>query len=108
MNAYTTSGFDGATATATRPHGFAGSPFALVSSAAHVVPPSVLLNSPLALGASGPSPPERNVHPLRRKSHMPAYSVLGDVGSIVISEQPVDGLAPARIFVQLFPASVVR
>src|SRR5215472_18275694 len=102
MNAYTTLGFDGATATATRPHGFAGSPFALdVSNAVHVVPPSVLLNSPLALGLSGPSPPERKVHPFRRKSHMPAKRVLGDAGSIVISEHPVDALAPASTFVQL-------
>src|SRR5215831_18683988 len=109
MNAYTTSGFDGATATATRPHGFAGNPFALDgSSAVHVAPPSVLLNNPLALGASGPSPPERNAQPLRRKSHMPAYSVFGDAGSIVISEQPVEALPPASTFVQVFPPSVVR
>src|SRR5262252_6367218 len=97
MNAYTTFGLEGATVTATRPHGFAGSPFALLSSSCvHVVPPSVLLNNPLALGLSGPSLPERNVHPLRRKSHMPAKSVLGDDGSMVISEQPVDALGPAR------------
>src|SRR5215831_7798329 len=73
MNAYTTFGFDGATATATRPHGLAGRPLAVASANGdHVVPPSVLLNNPLALGLSGPSPPDRNVHPFRRKSHIPA------------------------------------
>jgi hypothetical protein len=87
MNAYTTLGFDGATVTATRPHGLGGSPLAVdESSCFHVVPPSVLLNRPLPLGASEPSPPERNVQPLRRKSHMPAYSVLGDDGSMDIME----------------------
>src|SRR5947207_238064 len=109
MNAYTTFGFDGATVTATRPHGLAGNPLPLFSSSAvHDVPPSVLLNNPLPLGASGPSPPERNVHPLRRKSHIPAYNVRGDDGSIVINEQPVDAFDPARTFVQLLPPSVVR
>src|SRR6266567_96581 len=72
MNAYTTSGLEGATATATRPHGFTGSPVAAVLRSIHVAPPSVVLNSAEALGAVGPSPPERNVQPLRRKSHMPA------------------------------------
>src|SRR5258705_8576232 len=73
MTAYTTFGLDGATVTATRPHGLGGSPFAVLSSSCvQVAPPSVVLNRPLPLGAVGPSPPERNVHPLRRKSHMPA------------------------------------
>src|SRR2546421_4615509 len=73
MNAYTTSGFEGATATAMRPNGFAGSPFAFASvSSVQFTPPSVLLNKPLPLDAPGPSPPERNVQPLRRKSHRPA------------------------------------
>src|ERR1019366_9405826 len=109
MNAYTIFGFDGATVTATRPHGFAGSPVALLASSEdHVAPPSVLLNRPLALGASGPSPPERNVQPFRRKSHMPAYSVPGDDGSMVINEQPVEAFAPASTFDQLLPPSVVR
>src|SRR5256885_17086922 len=73
MNAYTMSGLNGATVTATRPHGFAGSHFAVDSfRSLQVAPPSVLLNNPLALGAVSPSPPERNVHPFRRKSHMPA------------------------------------
>jgi hypothetical protein len=100
---------DGATVTATRPHGLAGRPFADLSSrAVQVVPPSVLLKRPLALGLSGVSPPERKVQPLRRKSHMPAKSVRGDEGSIVIREQPVEALVPARTFVQVLPASVVR
>src|SRR3954463_3011934 len=73
MTAYTTRGFDGATATATRPHGLAGRPaFLSAVSSVHVAPPSVLLNMPLPLGAVGPLPPERNVQPWRRKSHMPA------------------------------------
>src|SRR5712691_9304944 len=108
MNAYTTFACDGATATATRPHGLAGSPAALLaSSSVHDAPPSVLLKRPLPLGASGPSPPERNVHPLRRKSHMPAKSVLGFWGSIESIEQPVDRLAPFRTFVHVLPPSVV-
>src|SRR2546425_2039412 len=79
MNAYPTLGFEGATATATRPHGLVGRPLALwASSSVHDAPPSVVLNRPLPLGALGPSPPERNVHPLRRKSHVPAKSVFGD------------------------------
>src|SRR5260370_41526148 len=73
INAYTTFGFEGATETATRPHGLVGNPFALCSSSSvQEPPPSVLLKSPLPLGALGPSPPERNVHPFRRKSHTPA------------------------------------
>src|SRR6185295_4443112 len=108
MNAYTTLGFDGATVTATRPHGLGGSPFALLSSSCvQLAPPSVLLNNPLPLGASGPSPPERNVHALRRKSHIPAYSVREFFESIVSIEQPVELLPPARILVQDFPPSVV-
>src|SRR5258705_5956465 len=73
MNAYTTSGLDGATVTATRPHGFGGKPDALADvSSVQVAPPSVLLNIPEALGAMALSPPERNVQPRRRTSHIPA------------------------------------
>src|SRR6266576_3042908 len=82
MNAYTTSGFDGATVTATRPHGLAGRPVAPAGSSLQVAPPSVLLNSPEALGAVALSPPDRNVQPRRRKSHIPAYCVLGFDASI--------------------------
>src|SRR6266851_5597841 len=105
MNAYTISGLDGATATATRPHGFGGSP-APVSSV-QVAPPSVLLKTPDALGTVALSPPERNVQPRRRKSHMPAYSVPGRDGSIDSIEQPVDALAPFSTCVQVLPPSVV-
>src|SRR5437667_8973654 len=102
------SGLDGASATATRPHGFGGSPDALaVVSSVQVAPPSVLLNNPDALGAVALSPPERNVQPRRRKSHIPAYSVLGCEGSIVSSEHPVDRLAPRSTLVHVFPPSVV-
>src|SRR5439155_14228918 len=70
INAYTTLDFEGAAATAIRPQGFAGNPLALfLSSSFQVAPPSVLLNSPLPLGAVVSSPPERTVQPLRLKSH---------------------------------------
>src|SRR5206468_9317303 len=105
MNAYTTSGFDGATATATRPHGLGGSP--LPVSSAQVAPPSVLLKTPEALGAVALSPPERNVQPRRRKSHIPAYKVWGCDGSIVIIEQPVDAVAPLRTLAHVLPPSLV-
>src|SRR6266705_2710359 len=108
MNAYTTSGFEGATATATRPHGLGGNPDALVEdSSVHVAPPSVLLNNPEALGAVALSPPERNVQPRRRKSHIPAYSVLGRDGSIASIEQPVEALPPFSTCAQVLPPSVV-
>jgi hypothetical protein len=101
-------GFDGATVTVTRPQGLEGRPLAdCSSSGAHVAPPSVDLKSPLPLDASGPSPPERNVHPFRRKSHIPAKSVEGFFESIEIIEQPVEGLDPLRILVQVLPPSVV-
>src|SRR3954447_26212724 len=55
--AYTVCGFEGATAIAIRPYGFAGRPFALFSAISlQCSPPSVDLNMPL------PGPPERNVH----------------------------------------------
>src|SRR5260370_40174025 len=106
INAYTTFGFDGATVTATRPHGLVGSPFALFSSSSvQEAPPSVLLKSPLPLGALEPSPPERNVQPLRRKSHMPAYKGLGLDGSIDSIEHPVDAVAPFSTFAHVLPPS---
>src|SRR6266550_9603542 len=71
MNAYTMSGLDGATVTATRPHGFEGKPDAPADvSSVHVAPPSVLLNIPEPLATV--ALPERNVQPRRRKSHIPA------------------------------------
>src|SRR5580700_1016758 len=94
--------------TATRPQGFAGKPLALFSSSSfQVAPPSVDSKRPLPLDAVGPSPPERNVQPFRRKSHIPAKRTLESCELIEIIEQPVERLAPLRIFVQVFPPSVV-
>src|ERR687887_14907 len=102
------SGLEGATATATRPHGLGGSPEPAVAvRSVQVAPPSVLLNRLDALGAVALSPPERNVQPRRLKSHIPAYSVLGFAGSIASIEQPVDRLAPRRTLVHVLPPSVV-
>src|SRR6266481_3287632 len=106
--AYTTFGFAGAIVTATRPQGFAGSPFALFSSSSfQVLPPSVVWKKPLPLGALGFSPPELNVHPFRRKSHMPAKRTLGSCGFMEIIEQQVERFTPLRILLQLLPPSVV-
>src|ERR1700722_13712234 len=106
--AYTTLDFDGATVTAIRPHGFAGSPCADFSSSSfHVAPPSADMNKPLPLAAVGPSPPDRNVHPLRRKSHIPANNTRGSCELIEIIAQPVERFAPLRILVQVFPPSAV-
>src|SRR5919197_2878381 len=107
MKAYTMSGLDGATATATRPHGFRGSPADPAGSSVQVAPPSVVLKRPDPLGAVVLSPPERNVQPFRRKSHIPAYSVLAFDGSIASIEQPVERLPPFRTLVHVFPPSVV-
>src|SRR5205809_7339712 len=108
MKAQATLGWDGATVTAPRAQGLDASRLALFSSCSvHDAPPSVVLNRPLALGASGPSPPERNVHPLRRKSHIPANSVFGFCGSIDIIEHPVDALVPLRTLLHVLPPSVV-
>src|SRR6266850_8556647 len=94
--------------TAMRPHGLAGSPLALFSSSSfHVVPPSVVWKNALPLAAVAFSPPERNVQPLRRKSHMPAKRVFGSCGFMEIIEQPVERLGPFRILLQFFPPSVV-
>src|SRR5208337_2106753 len=103
MLVYTTCGFDSATCTATRPHGFGGNPLALLSvTSLQCKPPSVDLNNPL------PGPPERNVHPCRRKSHIAAYMVFGSCVLRAIMAQPVEPFAPARTFVQVLPPSVVR
>src|SRR5215469_560939 len=101
-------GFEGAMVTATRPHGFEGRPLALFSSrSVQFAPPSVLTKRPLPLGDAGVSPPERNVQPLRRKSHMPAKIVLESRELIDIIEQPVEAFAPLRILFQVIPPSVV-
>src|SRR5690348_10369839 len=98
--------FDGAIATSTRPHGAAGRPFAVLIDV-HVLPPSVDRWSPEPLVAVGPSPPERNVQPLRRKSHSPASRASGFVGSMARLEQPVDALLPFRICDHVLPPSIV-
>src|SRR5215470_5997819 len=98
--------FDGAIATSTRPHGAAGRPFEVLIDV-HVLPPSVERWRPEPLVAVGPSPPERNVQPLRRKSHMPASSASGFVGSIARLEQPVDALPPFKISDHVLPPSLV-
>src|SRR5712692_1147518 len=91
-----------------RPHGFEGSPPAVFSSSSiHDAPPFVLLKSPLPLKAFGPSPPERNVQPLRRKSQSPAKIVCGFCLSIEIIEQPVEAFGPFKILVQVLPPSMV-
>src|SRR5215470_6439975 len=82
ISAYTIFPSDGAYTASTRPHGPGGRPL-LVAIDAQVLPPSVDRNIPLPLAASGPSPPERNVQPLRRKSHIPAISASGFLGSMV-------------------------
>src|SRR3954452_10769346 len=83
-----------------------GRPLA-VASDAQVLPPSVERNIPLPLGEVGPSPPERNVQPLRRKSHIPASRTSGFFGSMVTLEQPVDGFDPLSASAQVFPPSLV-
>src|ERR1700757_967027 len=95
-------------ATAMRPQGFAGSPLALFSSSScQVRPPSVVLKKPLPLGDVRLSPPDRNVQPFRRKSHMPTKRTFGSSEFMEIIEQPVDGFEPFRILSQVLPPSVV-
>src|SRR5215831_4061172 len=99
---------EGAIATASRPYGFFGKPL-LASGviSVQVLPPSVERNSPLAEGAVGLSPPERYSQPLRRKSHIAANMMSGFSGSMVMSVQPVERLAPLRTRFHVLPPSVV-
>src|SRR6202035_5744150 len=100
--AYTTCGLDGATARAILPHGLSGSPLLFPSFiSVQCSPPSVDSNSPL------PDPPERKVHPCRRKSHIEAKMVFGSCADIASIPQPVDPFAPARTFFQVLPPSEV-
>src|SRR5438132_299391 len=102
MLAYTTFGFEGATATATRPQGFSGRPLLLVSfSSVQCSPPSVETYNPL------PGPPERNVQPCLRKSQREAKIVFGASRLMAIRPQPVEPFEPARTFFQLLPPSEV-
>src|SRR6185503_3962148 len=105
-SAYTIRGSDGAYTTSTRPHGVAGRPLLAVIGA-QVRPASVERNMPLALAAFGPSPPDRNVQPWRRKSHIPAISTSEFLGSIATLEQPVEPLPPLSTSDQVLPPSAV-
>src|SRR5271165_6496958 len=88
--------------------GLAGRPDADFSSKSfQVAPPSPVTKNPLPLGEVGLSPPERKVHPLRRKSHIPANKTLGSCELMEIMEQPVERLPPFKILFQVFPPSVV-
>src|SRR3569623_2381927 len=97
---------DGAYATSTRPHGAAGKLFAC-ETVCQVRPASLDRNIPLALGAVGFSPPDRNVQPLRRKSHMPASITSGFLGSSARLEHPGERFAPGSTSDHDFPPSVV-
>src|SRR5260370_42662663 len=104
----TTVGFDGTILTAIRPHGFAGSPLALFSSSSfQVLPPSAVWKKALPLAALESSPPERNVQPFRRKSHIPANKTFESCELMEIIEQPVETFAPLSILFQVLPPSVV-
>src|SRR5947199_10202248 len=87
-----------------RPYGFGPRPF---DTSVHVFPPSALRSKALPLVASAPSPPDRNVHPLRRKSHRAAKSTSGFFGSIETLEHPVERLGPRKICDHVFPPSPV-
>src|ERR1700674_85521 len=101
-------GFDGAMVTAMRPHGFAGRPLALFSSSSfQLAPPSAVWKKPLPLAAVEFSPPDRNVQPFRRKSHIAAKRTLLSCELMEIIEQPVERFAPFRILLQVLPPSVV-
>src|SRR5438876_2267244 len=104
---YTILLFEGAYSTSIRPYGLAGNPFLPASNSLQFLPPSMERKMPLPLGASGPSPPERKVQPLRRKSHMPEYSTSEFCGSIVTEEQPVDRFLPLSIKLHVLPPSAV-
>src|SRR5690348_4706385 len=91
-----------------RPKGFAGKPlFAAAVTSVQLAPPSPERYRPLSDFAVGDSPPERNVQPLRRKSHMPANRTPGLFASMLIEAQPVERLPPLRTRFQCAPPSVV-
>src|SRR5205823_11832798 len=106
--AWTVLGSLGATASAMRPYGFARKPLlACGVISVQLLPPSALRYRPPPENAVGPSPPERNVQPLRRKSHRLANSTSGARGSRAMLPQPVDRLAPFSMSCQVPPPSVV-
>src|SRR5689334_8510616 len=91
-----------------RPYGLVGKPLLPLSvTSVQLLPPSALRNRPLPLGLVESSPPERNVQPLRRKSHRPANSTCGFCASIDSEAQPVDRFGPLRISDQVLPPSDV-
>src|ERR1700730_17094422 len=98
----------GATATAMRPYGLRGDP-ALPpgGTSGRASPPHAERKRPLPDGAVGVSPPERNVHPLRRKSHKAAKITFGSTGSSVKLEQPVERFAPRSTRLQVLATSTV-
>src|SRR6185369_5255825 len=107
-NEYTTCGFDGAIVTAMRPYGFCGKPlFAPSVTSVHDLPPSAERYRPLPDLAVADSPPERNVQPLRRKSHNEANSTFESFGSTLTDAQPVDRLPPLSTSSQCLPPSLV-
>src|SRR6185437_12358280 len=106
--AYTTCGSEGAIVTAIRPYGLTGKPlFASWVISVQVLPPSAERNKPLADGALGDGPPERNVQPLRRKSHIDANSTSGFFKSMLSPEQPVERFPPFNTSDHDVPPSVV-
>src|SRR5436190_7811196 len=91
-----------------RPHGFGGRPFAFAGSRlANDFAPSCDSNRPEPDTASGPSPPERNVQPLRRKSHSDTNRWPASDGSMLTSAQPVDAFGPLSASVHVLPPSRV-
>src|SRR5205823_5045733 len=96
--------FEGAIATSIRPQGLGPIPF---DTSLHVLPPSEVRKSALPLVASAPSPPDRNVQPLRRKSHSAAKRTSGFAGSIERLEQPVERFGPRRTCDHVLPESSV-
>src|SRR4029077_10797899 len=93
---------------AMRPYGLGGSPWwAVGRNSLQVRPPSALRESPPPDAAFGPSPPERNVQPLRRKSQSAASNTSGLPGCRATLAHPVERLAPFRISCQLLPPSTV-
>ena len=93
---YNVLGFDFATPIANLPNLPSGNPLWIFF---QFFPPSVDLYNALL------SPPELNDHPVRLNSHIDAYNILGLLGSIAKSAQPVDSFR-YKIFSQVTPPSL--
>jgi hypothetical protein len=65
------------------------------------------MKRPLPLEAVEFSPPERNVQPFRRKSHIPTKRVFESRELREAIEHPVERFAPLSILAQDLPPSVV-